>query len=644
MKITLKDRHLNYLFGFLVLVFAAVLLRAAWMGDDAFITMRTVDNFVNGYGLRWNILERVQSFTHPLWLFLITPFYFFTREPYFTTLAISFVLSFITMYLLVFKVAKTQNTAVVALATLIFSKSFVEYAVSGLENPLTYLLVTIFCIIYFQKNKTYRWLFWLSFVAAFSLLNRLDTLLLYAPALLYALWQTPNKKKGCVYLVLGSFPIILWEIFSLLYYGYLLPNTAYAKLSTGVSVFTYIAQGMHYFVDSILTDPITLIAMITSAIFVIKAKEKKHLALIVGMTLYLLYILKIGGDFMGGRFFAVPFVLAVVTISNLISVKKKTVYICVAGLFVYGLLNPLSPIRNIVDCENFQQELEVKNPLYYNHGITDERWFYYCDNGFMRFFDGVYVPAGKRQRSEEKMIKVSGNIGKDGYYFGPNAYLIDLFALANPLFSHMNIVEKRRTTEMAYGWRIGHFHRPIPFGYLETLEEGVNVIQSEKIAKLYDIVTLITRGDVFSGERLKAVIDMNLGKYDDYSDFTGDIAFTDIDEIELRKSSDAPLNNERDTWYYADTVIVDLHGKQFVKSMDISLVAGDNYEITYMDGDKELVSMVIKDLPNTYEIDGLTPYGFEVPEVVSSIGFDKLKIIHTSGPSGFYLGRVVLNQ
>jgi arabinofuranosyltransferase len=59
-----------------------VLIRTAWMSDDAYITMRTVDNFVNGFGLRWNVVERVQAFTHPAWLMLITPFYAVTREAF----------------------------------------------------------------------------------------------------------------------------------------------------------------------------------------------------------------------------------------------------------------------------------------------------------------------------------------------------------------------------------------------------------------------------------------------------------------------------------------------------------------------------------------------------------------------------------
>ena len=48
-----------------------VVLSQAWVSDDAFITFRVIDNFVNGYGLRWNVDERVEVYTHPLWMLLL---------------------------------------------------------------------------------------------------------------------------------------------------------------------------------------------------------------------------------------------------------------------------------------------------------------------------------------------------------------------------------------------------------------------------------------------------------------------------------------------------------------------------------------------------------------------------------------------
>ena len=34
-----------------VLLYGVVILRTAWLSEDAFITFRTVDNFIQGFGL-----------------------------------------------------------------------------------------------------------------------------------------------------------------------------------------------------------------------------------------------------------------------------------------------------------------------------------------------------------------------------------------------------------------------------------------------------------------------------------------------------------------------------------------------------------------------------------------------------------------
>jgi hypothetical protein len=40
-----------------VVLLASVFYKA-WVGDDAAITARVVDNFLHGYGLRWNVTDR----------------------------------------------------------------------------------------------------------------------------------------------------------------------------------------------------------------------------------------------------------------------------------------------------------------------------------------------------------------------------------------------------------------------------------------------------------------------------------------------------------------------------------------------------------------------------------------------------------
>lgn len=50
-----------------VSAFVLVVLRRGWMCDDAFITMRAVDNLIHGRGFVYNAGERVLGFTNPLW-------------------------------------------------------------------------------------------------------------------------------------------------------------------------------------------------------------------------------------------------------------------------------------------------------------------------------------------------------------------------------------------------------------------------------------------------------------------------------------------------------------------------------------------------------------------------------------------------
>jgi len=117
---TMKKNNLSLIF--LCMFFTIlIILRRAWISDDAYITLRTVDNFVNGYGLTWNVAERVQTYTHPLWMFLLSIFYFITREPFYTTILISLLTTGIAIYLLLKKIAVKQ--LVVILASLILGLS-----------------------------------------------------------------------------------------------------------------------------------------------------------------------------------------------------------------------------------------------------------------------------------------------------------------------------------------------------------------------------------------------------------------------------------------------------------------------------------------------------------------------------------------
>ena len=102
MTATRGEKLLTILF---LLCFGLVVTRNAWLSDDAYITFRTVDNLINGYGLTWNVVERVQAYTHPLWMLLLSAVCFFTREAFFSSQLLSIAVSLLAVFVLVTRIA-----------------------------------------------------------------------------------------------------------------------------------------------------------------------------------------------------------------------------------------------------------------------------------------------------------------------------------------------------------------------------------------------------------------------------------------------------------------------------------------------------------------------------------------------------------
>lgn len=214
-------------------VYTVMVLRTAWVSDDAFITMRTVDNFVDGYGLRWNVAERVQSYTHPLWMLLLSALYACLGSHYFTLVIAGIATSLAAAYGLARYLARSPEQALLALLVLTASRSFLDYSTSGLENPLLHLLSVAALHLYLVRPAALRWFALTIALLAFA---RMDAALIFAPALAHSA-SNERRRSGLratlKELLLGFTPFLAWELFSLFYYGFLFPNTAYAKLNTG---------------------------------------------------------------------------------------------------------------------------------------------------------------------------------------------------------------------------------------------------------------------------------------------------------------------------------------------------------------------------------------------------------------------------
>ena len=209
------------------------MLQRAWLYDDAYITFRVVDNAVNGYRFTWNTAEKVQVYTHPLWFLVVTAVQFVFRDIYLVGIFLSLAIALSAVTILGFKVSKSWLGGILAVLVLAASNAFVDFSTSGLENTLTHLLLALFFWVYFKRENGFEKIFLLSLVSSLGILNRMDTALLFLPPLAWAFFQLGRKNwlKGLLLAAAGQLPLLTWEIFATLYYGFPLPNTAYAKIN-----------------------------------------------------------------------------------------------------------------------------------------------------------------------------------------------------------------------------------------------------------------------------------------------------------------------------------------------------------------------------------------------------------------------------
>ena len=117
----------------------------------------------------------------------------------------------------------------------------------------------MFFIAYLRPLAPPRKLFLLSVLAALIAVNRVDAVLLVSIPFILVLVEKrgfirDHVLKAAGLLLLGFTPFIAWELFSLVYYGFLVPNTAFAKLNTGIPQADLLRHGLTYLVQSTRVD------------------------------------------------------------------------------------------------------------------------------------------------------------------------------------------------------------------------------------------------------------------------------------------------------------------------------------------------------------------------------------------------------
>ena len=477
--------------------FTYQVLLNAWVAEDAFITLRVVDNFWQGYGLRWNVFERVQVFTHPLWLIWQVLTWKLAADPVVGLWLWGTVFSALAIAWLWWKLPGTLAGKLLASAILMSSLSVLSYTTSGLETSLTSLLLVVWAWAYWRDKPV-----WLALVSAGLWLNRLDLILLILPGLV---WYTGHKltdsRWRLGFWLLVGLPVVSWLGFSLVYYGWAVPNTFFAKATPGLPRSWLFVQGWRYLLISWRFDPVWLVAVGLAGWTAVKQRGRVW-PVAGGMALYLIYVIWNGGGFMVGRWL-VPVIWLAVTVISQVNWQKHWYWLVIllwlAGRWADGHRAELFAIK--ADGYPFVA------------GVADEQALTRPYTGLGQWGRGEnlsHMPWYRQAvsaRSSSQPVMAVINIGITGYYAGPQVKIIDQLGLADGLLSHLPADSQN--------WRIGHFFRHLPAGYPETVLTGENQLVNPCLHQYYDqLIWLQQSTDYWSARRWQEIFKFNTGLND----------------------------------------------------------------------------------------------------------------------------------
>lgn len=581
---TSKAQRAPFVWVVLLILFM-VLLRTAWISDDAAITLRTVLNVLNGYGPTFNLDERVQAYTHPLWFLLLSGASSLSGNIFAATFILSIACSMAAVWLVLSRAESTWGLLIVG-SVFILSKAFIDFSTSGLENPLSHLLIGLVILVAFRifafSVRKSVFLFWL--LCSLLYLSRPDLLVMMAPLALMIIWSGMSDKKSLFgLLLLGGLPVLLWTVFSVYYYGFPFPNTAYAKLGAGIPLDARMAQGIQYLLHSVERDPLTPAFITIGCLFAFNASSL-HRALVAGIALYLLYVVSIGGDFMEGRFLTAPlYATAFMVVQAGLRVNQ---WLCLGVvLVVFGL----SGAKNTLLSDSTYSNVTIPQD-----GIADERGFYYQRFGLLTARRDTFSQP-KWDVSERRTAIVCGGLGYDGIFNGPGVHFIDYCALADPLLA-------RLPARYAPDWRPGHFHRQLPTDYQASLEANQNLLKDPATRAYWESIRLVTRAPLNDWSRWREIVRLNLGLVEhDLSVYrygfvprTSEHKVIDINRLQNIVEGvgwDAPGNA-----VFSSSIDIQLNGNISFDQIDISVDNNDTYELMVLAGQDWLP--VTQILPN----------------------------------------------
>jgi len=284
-------------------IFIIMALSLNFTQDDAYISFRYVKNFLDGQGLVFNQGEFVEGYTNFFYIILMIFFELFGLSHILTAKIVGLLSGLAIFWIgrawLYDKKTNNSNYLTLLCLSLLLSANmaFAYWAISGLET--LFFSALIFYGLYLASKKKMLYIL----IMALATLTRPEGLMVFVLVLVFLYWAKYFRFKylllsGLTYLLLIA-PHLIFRYF---YYDDLLPNPFYAK--TGWS-WEYLLSGIDYIWLFIRQYGFYGFLVLLPWVGFKLIPKPMRLVLPVS-TVYLLYILFIGGDVLHGFRFFIP--------------------------------------------------------------------------------------------------------------------------------------------------------------------------------------------------------------------------------------------------------------------------------------------------------------------------------------------------
>jgi len=306
--------------------------------DDAFITFRYSHNLASGNGLVWNLDGApTQGYTNFLFMLIVAIGIKLSVPPLIMAKGLNYFGLFLIAFSSFFILRKATHSLllrIILIITISLYPTTIQNINSGLETVFwTGLLLICLYLINVQFSKLRYCLFIVLITAA--TLTRPETLLFAFIWFIILIFRKQNLKNIIIGIFTSSLAILSYWTFNLLYFGSILPNSAFIKIVNPLSL-----PGIYYLTLSFQQNtPLSIVTILTICfVFIFQKRNKSQ---------YLSYL---------PFFIIIPFY---VLTDPLMGMYSRFYYPVLMGMVVFafsGMLNVINSIRQI----NISQEENKK--------------------------------------------------------------------------------------------------------------------------------------------------------------------------------------------------------------------------------------------------------------------------------------------